>query len=260
MSEAEEGAAEAAEENNAEHDASLLGWSEKENWRGDDGNWVDAETFLERGKQINPILRKNNEKLMTQISSLESRLIEQSQTFKKFTDHERSKHNRDIQSKVDALVQEKVEAINEGDGQRVVKIEEQITKESQSYQQAPPPQADTPNPEFVAWREKNEWVNDKENGAIATAVGYTLAEEQPNLQGADFYEEVKRRVFEKIPSLNANPRKERPSQVDGAKPASQKSGKSFSDLPADAQATAKRFEAEGLMKIDEYVKEYEWEQ
>jgi len=248
------------EPSQAEHDAALLGWSEKENWRGDDGDWVDAEAFLERGKQINPILRKNNEKLTGKLNALEKRLEEQRETFKQFTEHERNKHNREIQNRVDSLVQEKIEAISEGDGQRVVEIEKKITEESRTYQNPPTQVPDTPSPDFETWRSKNEWVNDKENGAIATAIGYTLAEEQPNLQGEAFYNEVKRRVFEKIPSLNTNPRKERPSSVDGAKPAGQKSGKSFSDLPADAQATAKRFEAEGLMKIDEYLKEYEWEQ
>ena len=39
-----------------------LGWAPKESFRGDPQLWMDAKTYVNRGEQIMPILRKNNQK------------------------------------------------------------------------------------------------------------------------------------------------------------------------------------------------------
>ena len=45
-------------------EARLFGWVPNEEFRGSEDDWVDAEVFVKRGKEINPILRKNYELLM----------------------------------------------------------------------------------------------------------------------------------------------------------------------------------------------------
>ena len=46
-----------------EQEARTLGWVPAEEFKGDPNRWVDAETFVERGHTVMPILRKNNERL-----------------------------------------------------------------------------------------------------------------------------------------------------------------------------------------------------
>ena len=48
-----------------EQEARTLGWVPAEEFKGDPNRWVDAETFVERGHTVMPILRKNNERLET---------------------------------------------------------------------------------------------------------------------------------------------------------------------------------------------------
>jgi hypothetical protein len=43
------------------------GWRPKEEFNGREEDWIDAETFVRRGKEINPLLRKNNEKLKREL-------------------------------------------------------------------------------------------------------------------------------------------------------------------------------------------------
>ena len=50
-----------------EKEARLFGWVPKEEFRGSETDWVDADVFVKRGKEINPILRKNNELLMKKL-------------------------------------------------------------------------------------------------------------------------------------------------------------------------------------------------
>lgn len=50
-----------------EKEARVFGWVPKEDFRGSEDDWVDADTFVKRGKEINPILRKNNELLMKRL-------------------------------------------------------------------------------------------------------------------------------------------------------------------------------------------------
>jgi len=52
---------------NLEREARVFGWVPKEEFRGSDTDWVDAEVFVKRGKEINPILRKNNELLLKKL-------------------------------------------------------------------------------------------------------------------------------------------------------------------------------------------------
>ncbi len=63
---------------------------------------------------------------------------------------------------------------------------------------------------------------------------------------------------QKFPEKFGNPRRSRPSPVEGATSAGgkQKKGKSYDDLPPEAKSTCDRYVEQGLMKKDEYVKEY----
>src|SRR6266436_2695776 len=67
-----------------EEEASRDGWVPKDEFHGAESDWVDAATFVERGKAINPILRKNNERLMKEINKQKAEIEELRLTTKEF--------------------------------------------------------------------------------------------------------------------------------------------------------------------------------
>ena len=68
-------------------EAESQGWVSKERYRGNESDWVDAETFVKRGREILPILRKNNENLVKDLNATKEQLKEfreAAEEFKKF--------------------------------------------------------------------------------------------------------------------------------------------------------------------------------
>src|SRR3990167_3011505 len=55
-------------------EATGMGWSPKESWRGDPEKWIDAETFVARGREVLPILRANNKQLQAKVDTLSGQL------------------------------------------------------------------------------------------------------------------------------------------------------------------------------------------
>lgn len=56
-----------------EQEARKMGWVEEELWKGDPDKWRPAEEFVERGKNIVPILRDRLEKMERNSRLLPSR-------------------------------------------------------------------------------------------------------------------------------------------------------------------------------------------
>src|ERR1035437_653917 len=106
----------------AEQEASLMGWMPKEQFKGDPAKWTSAEEFVDRGKHLMPILRKNNERLVgeieglkTQVNQLNASLSESSGAMKdlmKF--HEKATKTQVAKARSDLLAELK-EAKTEGD-------------------------------------------------------------------------------------------------------------------------------------------------
>lgn len=55
-------------------EAKANGWADKDAWRGDPAEWIDARTFNQRSQQILPLVRATNKKLMEKVASLEGQL------------------------------------------------------------------------------------------------------------------------------------------------------------------------------------------
>src|ERR1035437_8659239 len=58
-----------------EKEASAMGWVPEESYKGDKANWVDADTFVEKGRHVLPILRKNNERLLGELGNVKNDVL-----------------------------------------------------------------------------------------------------------------------------------------------------------------------------------------
>jgi hypothetical protein len=249
----------------AEQEARQFGWVPKEEFKGNEDDWRDAETFLKRGKEINGFLRKDMEKLNTKLAQKDAELAEIRAAVEEFRQYHNETEARAYKRAIEDLKKQKVEAIQQGDGERVVEIDEEIDKYKEAQQTKPvekkePAQQQGLN-EFDAWVLDNKWfVTNQEAKYLAELYGKELSVSNPTLKGRPFLDAVAKRVKEEHADLFENPARSSASvssSSDGRKPAG-KTKKGYNDLPPEAKAACDKFVKQKLMTQEQYVAEYDW--
>ena len=262
-----------------EKEARLFGWVPKEEFRGSESDWVDAEVFVKRGKEINPILRKNNELLMKkldekakEIDSIKASVEE----FKKFQKESFERKSAEYEIQIAQLKTKKREAIAAGDGDTVVDIDDQIDslKEAQKEAKAeaakkpePAPkteaQASVPDdPELQSWLGRNQWFGeDSEMTDMANGLGASVRKQFPHLTGRAFLDKLDEKIVEYFPQKVLG-KKAKGSSVDSTgnvRGGTSSGKKSYDNLPDDAKQACDRFIKNGWIKSkQEYVDSYDW--
>lgn len=262
------------EVNGVEKDARIFGWVSKEEFRGNETDWVDAETFVKRGKEINPILRANNERLKKEMESDRQKHSDEikelraaTEEFKQFQKESFDRKQNELQQELASLKDKRKEAIREGDADLVVELEDQIDvlKEEKAKQpikaEIAKPEVAPLDPTLSAWIEENKWFGgDIEATEIANGVGSALRKQFPNLTGKEFLDKLDEKLQHRIPEVYENSQTSREtvgSSSGRGAPASKK--KSYDNLPPDAKAACDKFVKQKLFKSrDEYVALYDW--
>ena len=258
-----------------EKEARLFGWVPKDEFRGSETDWVDADTFVKRGKEINPILRKNNELLMKKLDEKAKEIddIKASvEEFKKFQKEAYERKQAELQSEIASLKVQKKEAIAEGNGDLVVQLDDRLDelkdaqREAKEEAKAPPPQPAPQvqtDPDIQDWLGRNPWFGqDMEMTDVSNGLGATVRKQFPHLSGRAFLDKLDERIAEYFPTKTAL-KKARGSAVDstGNVRAGGSTGKkSYDNLPAEAKAACDKFIKQGLFKTkQEYVDNYDWQ-
>jgi hypothetical protein len=257
-------------------EAESQGWVPKERFRGNESDWVDADMFVKRGREILPILRKNNENLIKDLNQTKEQLKEFKQAaeeFKKFQQEAYERKAADYEDRIKAIRESRAQAISDGDGQRVNALDEaldvakedlkeakQAVREAAIVKETPiAPEAVDPN--LQVWLDKNTWFgNDRRMTSIANGLGENLRLESPNLKGQAFLDKLDEVLAEEFP--NKFGKKQTPgSRVEsGSGRQSRGSGgsQSYDNLPADAKAACDRFVKQKLMTREQYVADFDW--
>jgi hypothetical protein len=234
-------------------EAKRQGWVPQDEYTGPEDKWVDAETFVKKGKEINALLRKDNDFLKREVAEMKTTMME----FKKFhAETEKRAYERAMQD----LREQKKEAISTGDGDKVLQIDDAIDelKQSRQTEKVAHP-VNQPDATFIQWSEDNKWyTTDAQLKTEADMIGEVIKRQNPTLIGEAFLNEVTTRVKRMYPEKFTNSNRSRPSPVEGttAPKASQKAGKGFNDLPPEAKAACQKFEKQGLITREAYLKEY----
>ncbi len=261
-----------------EHEARMFGWVPREEFRGGDDDWVDAETFVKRGKEINPILRKNNETLMKKLEE-KSREIESIKAsveeFKQFQKEAFERKQAEYEIQISDLKAKKKEAIAEGNGELAVDIDDKIDeikeaqRDAKAEAEAKLAQANTQvevtvpdDPELNNWLNRNSWFGqDVEMTDVANGLGAAVRKQFPHLSGRAFLDKLDEKIAEYFPhKVMGN--KARGSAVDSTGNVRGGGGsgkKSYDNLPDDAKAACDRFIKNGWIKNrQEYLDNYDW--
>lgn len=256
-----------------EKEARQFGWVPKEEFRGSEDVWVDADSFVKRGKEINPILRKNNERLLKELDSTKRQMAEFKEAadeFKQFQKESFDRRAAELNDEIQALKIQKREAISAGDGNLAGDLDDQLevlkqrhteetTKKPEKQQQQ---QVQEPTPEVTAWVEDNDWYASNSRMRAATdAIATQLSKEQPWLTGRAFFDALDTELSNTFPADKLGKRVKPRSPTEGSSTSSSRSGgsqKTYSSLPADAKVACDKFVKQGLMTKEEYVSSYEW--
>lgn len=246
-------------EASVEDRARNLGWVPLEEFRGDPDRFVSAEEFVEKGESLLPILKANNRELQGKLTDLQSEvarmrtLYEASQdAIEALREHQSEETKRQVEKARKDLVEELRAAREEGNLEREVEINSEITridsaKEETKGTPAPRQAAAESNPaespDFVAWKKDNPWFDtDEMMTAAAVATGRKLRMQGNKLEGRAFFDEVGKQVRMRFEGTQQRTSKVEPSGGgnsaggggDGG------GGSKYSDLPAEAKQACER--------------------
>jgi len=271
------------EEDGVESEARGMGWVPKEEFRGSEDKWVNAQEFVDRGKHVMPLLKKHNERLEGQVQQLTQHLqtmrgeLESTKTgLKEQQDFYEQQLVERVKAERTRLKAEKRAAREADDVDREVDIDEQLSLLNTAEKEVKaggmngkdvvePQQPAQPalSPAFLAWDAQNPWFReDPDRRLEARQMGERIAHEvalgriQPLVDEA-FFAELDRRLGASKRPGNAKVEGSR-----GGATSTTSSGRTYADLPAEAKAVcdqeAKRFvKPNGSWKTQaEYRKHY----
>jgi len=245
----------------AEDRAMAMGWTPQTQFKGDPDKWVDAETFVKRGEEFLPFLKANNRRLeqahdraVAKIAALEKAVQTSIQHISRADQRAYAKARADL----DAELEQYAAAGN-------VEAVKAVTKDILDLQNETTAKADdgasTTPAEMVAWQEANPWYGtDRAMTAATRAIADDVFEE--GYTGKAQLAEVDRRIRAEFPAKFAkptNPNRRLPGAVEGVGTAPRRSGKTYSDLPAEARAMCDSFvrDIKGFTK-EKFVADYDW--
>ena len=234
-----------------EAQAKNLGWVPKDEFRGDPGQWKSAEDVVKHGEDTLPILREN-------LKRLHQKLDDQGRVIKDFAEHHKKTEERSYQRALKKQKEERLAAVDKGDTEAFEKIDKKI---EDLEQDKPAAGGKKPATGFQSWSEENQWYGDDIDMTMyADQVGSFLADKKPDWAPDKVFAEVAKKVKAKFPAYFTNTRRGQASAVEsgagGAPMDSGGPGKKYSDLPPEAKKACDDFVREGLLKRDDYVKDY----
>jgi hypothetical protein len=258
-------------------EAESQGWVPKERFRGNESDWVDADMFVKRGREILPILRKNNENLIKDLNQTKEQLKEFRQAaeeFKKFQQEAYERKASDYEQRIRDIKESRAQAISDGDGQRVNVLDEALDVAKEDLKEAKqaakdvviapePTQApESVDPNLQVWLDKNTWFGqDRRLTSIANGLGENLRLEFPSLKGQPFLDKLDEVLAEEFPDKFGKKRTTPGSRVESGSGRQSRGGgnaQSYDNLPADAKAACDRFVKQKLMTKEQYVADFDW--
>lgn len=240
----------------AEQRALNYGWKPKEEWHGPEDQWVTAEEFNRRSKLFHQINSQRGEisELKNALKRMHSMMVKNNETA--------------YQNAINELQTQRHTALQQGDTETVVQIENQVNQMNTAMRQSTQEMNDSfhlPDvPEFfLHWREQNPWYgSDKEKTAYADAIAGVLAQDYQQKGMAINKEDLLNQVANKVMTTFGGPRakavNKKSPEVLSAQSASPRStgGKGINSLEPSEQQIARTIMHATGMSEKEYMKQY----
>jgi hypothetical protein len=248
---------EVAEPTESEAKARRQGWRPKDEYRGPEEKWVDADAFLKRSDEELPVMRERLRKQDKDLAELKG-------TVTKFAEHHARVEKVAYERAMAEVKKQRREALAIGDADGFEAAEERIAELKEVKPAATQKEAAADiAPEVQTWVQANPWFRSEPRLAkYAETVCGELQAEDPTRDLSDILKEVAKEVKQRFPEKFANAKRAAPPAVEGATTVSAgKGSKGFPNLPAAAKIACDKFIKQGLIKNrDEYLKYYDWEE
>ena len=238
-----------------EAEAREQGWVPLDQWRHDPAEWSDAASFVERGKKVNPILRKQLEKekreRAKEKAEMEAVIASLKEDTKAIIEYQNGMEQKIYDRAMKDLKAQQRAAMASGDLETAAEFGEAIDqmKENKPVPRVPvEPKTTTAaaeDPRVSAWIERNQWYNTNAE-ARADAEGIVAAAVQAAKQSgkAIDVEAILASTESKIKRMYPTEFKAAPTNgFDGGSAAGGPSGsraKGFSSLPPEGKAQFER--------------------
>lgn len=222
--------------------ARKMGWTEKENFRGDPEKWRPAEEFVERGENMLPIIK-------AQVKRQDREIAELKETLQKFGEYHTKTEQRAYEKALNDLREQRAQAIASGDGAAFDRVDNEINAMRSQFK--PPSveikhQDSEADPVYIEWKSRNTWVNDPRAEQWAFNYGNYLVNSGKAERGIDVFEKISKAARTEFPEKFTNPRRDAAPSVEGGVPAARRGGKSYADIPASDRAACERMAKNGF--------------
>lgn len=219
------------------------GWVPETEWEGDPEQWRPAKEFLDRGELFKKIEDQNRT------------IKEVRRALDDLKTHHSKTRETEYARALAALKAQKKSALEEGDADSVIEIDDKIdlVKQEQSNLKKETPTEPEIDPQFTAWVEKNRWYDTSQPmRAYADALGRDLAFK--GLTPREVLKEVEQKVKEEFPHKFKNPNRDLPGMVEGSSNKGGKGATAFT-LSDEERRVMQRFVRTGVMTEKEYTDE-----
>lgn len=207
-----------------------MGWAPKDQWRGNPDEWKDAKSFLKTTADINRTLSKD----VRELKKTTERMAKASATI---MERALAEQREDLEHRFAAAV-----AANDPAAAR---------KAQQALNQLDAPGEAADN--VAGFAERNPWFN---TDPEAAAYAFAICEQNKTKPAEEQLRLAEIAVKKRFPEHFPDGKKPQPAVSDPASRMSDRpKGKTFADLPRDAQAACVQFEKKGVKRAD-YVKSY----
>jgi len=230
--------AESIAQSHAEEKARSMGWTPKEDFKGDPAKWCSADEFVKRGEEFIPFLKSKVTKQEREISELKEQMRDFGQ---RYNNIEQATYNRAIGE----LSAKRKEAVELGDHEAFAAVDDEIDKlkSDMAGAKSSKPASNDFTPIYKEWEEKNTaWVNDPVMGSYAEEIGEVLAKR--GITGVKFLDavekEVKAKFSHRFAKANTNPNRETAQSVESGAVSRKGTGNAFGDMPVDQRKACKQ--------------------
>lgn len=254
-------------------EAEKMGWIPPTRFKGEADKFVDADEYLERGKQVIPIINQRNQQLVREIAGLKQQnsvILGTLETTKKAMEDAAIQASADRARAVEKAKAEVkaqlVKAHQAEDHESIVELQDELNKLNvapvvepvKKEPETPRIQAPEIDPVLVEWIKDNPWFNqDKRKSALAVGIAQELKEGGETLTGRAFYDKVGAEVDAMVGA-----RRPAASKVEGTRNGNEggsRSKQSYASLPADAKAACSEDTAQFVGAGKKFKTEAEWQ-
>ena len=215
--------------------AKSRGWVEEKDWKGK-GAWTDAKSFNERYEHIMPVVSRENKRLRAEMLERDQSLADMRSEMDQLRKFQQEQSEARAQIEQQTLMAERASALEQGDYQRVVVIDDKLLDMKVAAKAAPKPQPKTNQVDPAIKRTVDDFLDDNPvfrdpemKEALNEAAVLMRASGSP-LQNREFLDKAKTKVERWYPDKFVAPKKTSMMEMNGSPGHARGNGRTWNDL------------------------------